>query len=445
MPDLTVQEKYPDSWRVDHANLGDVQKTTFARGVITEVRHSQDPPDEYGAIQPLVVESLVKVQIEGVGESDFIPLFYHPKPQYWDSEDGIKATDFNVEKGYFEKAWMSFRCGDEVNVMLFEGEPKAVLGFADGVPRIGEDIVKWKVLSETGYYQFSSESWDEYEGGENGPDDLSLKLLKRCTIYPIGNSGEIINPNKCVFFNGLTTAIGSNNGSSWQEIYDIWRWTKTVSIFYNFVAIIPIGPIIYRVAFLVYKWSTYLKIFGKYTLNEGDTGGEGWYNPPWHDPYLLQNLIHYEVEGETPPDGAAEIPWESIPNPHPEMVKAVSLEIKAMSCFPVMGSYYPDEIPISDPGPLPMIGHAASLGSVGSGGINPTTTTDAALSCEALTNPLLSDYKEVNESLENFYEQLMNLSFEDAEALLNDPDSVIEFYVRPHTREELQAAGMWPE
>ena len=41
---------------------------------------------------------------------------------------------------------MSFRCGDEVIVMLQDGVPVAVLGHADGVPRVGEDLIMfcWK-------------------------------------------------------------------------------------------------------------------------------------------------------------------------------------------------------------------------------------------------------------------------------------------------------------
>jgi hypothetical protein len=63
---LIVKEKYDDSRRIDHPDFVDVSKTTFAKGVITEFQKIQD--------DPLVVESKVKVEIEGVGESDFIPL-----------------------------------------------------------------------------------------------------------------------------------------------------------------------------------------------------------------------------------------------------------------------------------------------------------------------------------------------------------------------------------
>ena len=45
---------------------------------------------------------------------------------------------------------MSFRCDDEVVVMLKDGEPAAVVGFADGVPRIGENLIRIKTLPPSG-------------------------------------------------------------------------------------------------------------------------------------------------------------------------------------------------------------------------------------------------------------------------------------------------------
>lgn len=138
---ITYFQKYPlsgddqsgaKSMRIDHPDFGDVSKTTYSKGVITDFEKIQD--------DPIQVKSRVKVKIEGEEESDYIPIFYHPKILYWDGPGDPPvplATDFNAEGKYFERAWMSFRGGDEVAVMLQKGTPVAVIGFADGVPRIG--------------------------------------------------------------------------------------------------------------------------------------------------------------------------------------------------------------------------------------------------------------------------------------------------------------------
>lgn len=192
--DLSLVDIPERSWRLDHPNFANVYKTTFAKGVIKDFKKITDDPIE--------VVALVKVEIEGMGESEFIPLFYHPKAQYWDdyeaedAKDGAGlATEFDQKKGCFKKAWMSFRCDDEVAVMLNEGVPVAVVGFADGVPRVGEDIVKvvaptWQGVSRFFHLQCSRFKVDpvDFPGEEaglyggldvekKGPDDLDLGLV----------------------------------------------------------------------------------------------------------------------------------------------------------------------------------------------------------------------------------------------------------------------------
>lgn len=193
---MEVFEKYPDSRRLDHPDVADVRKTTFAKGVITDFQQIQDDPIQL---------DLVKVEIEGVGESEFIPFFFHPKALYWDGEDTEDlAQGFDEEKGCFNRAWMSFRVGDEVAVMLKEGVPVGVMGFTDGVPRVGEDVVKLETQSLHTPWDF--EDWqhpdypsriganwpdafarmnkaDFHDAGEKGPDDLDLKLLLEADRY----------------------------------------------------------------------------------------------------------------------------------------------------------------------------------------------------------------------------------------------------------------------
>ena len=69
---LTVFEKYPDSWRIDQPDSGDVSKTTYAKGVISDVQKDRDDP----------MTATAQVKVTGdFGESDWLPLFFHPKAQ----------------------------------------------------------------------------------------------------------------------------------------------------------------------------------------------------------------------------------------------------------------------------------------------------------------------------------------------------------------------------
>lgn len=169
MADLTVNEKYPGSFRLDHPDFGDVRKTTYATGVITEFKKLTD--------DPLAVDSMVKVNLGG----DFLPIFFCPKKQYWDSLDDLgnlivdsQSLD-QVQKAY-KKAWMSFRIDDEVVVMLRENEPFAVMGFNDSKPKIGEGVLKYESKTWGPYYAGIPFSSAQINNSDNGPDGLSLGL-----------------------------------------------------------------------------------------------------------------------------------------------------------------------------------------------------------------------------------------------------------------------------
>ena len=173
--DIEVVEKYAPGKRLDFPDFGSVCKTTFAKGVIADFKKTND--------DPITVASMVKVTVEGKGESDYIPLFYHPKKLYWDGKvivDGISVDTgevaTNYSEGSFTGSWRSFRIGDEVIVMLSEGKPVAVLGFADGKPKIGENILK--VTSSFPDYYFHALVMPKvlYEGKEKGPDGKPLRL-----------------------------------------------------------------------------------------------------------------------------------------------------------------------------------------------------------------------------------------------------------------------------
>jgi hypothetical protein len=185
---MPVIEKYPGSRRLDHPNFGDVYKTTYGVGVITDFQKDQD--------DPFTVFPMVKVKGDDWGESDYIPIFYKPKESYWDDPEGDKATDYDQDKGVYKGAWQSFRADDEVVVMLKEGVPVAVLGFADGVPRIGENIVRMDnlslpgVLGGSGGYDYlffvsmlTQDKSEEVDDSELGPDGKDLQLKQEHEPY----------------------------------------------------------------------------------------------------------------------------------------------------------------------------------------------------------------------------------------------------------------------
>jgi hypothetical protein len=215
--EMPVIEKYPGSRRLDHPNFGDVYKTTFAVGVITDFQQVQD--------DPIQVEPMAKVSGEW-GESDYIPIFYKPKESYWDDPEGKKATDFDDEKVH-AGSWQSFRATDEVVVMLKEGVPVAIVAHADGVPRIGEDIVFFGGATwwdePLNYWismlnQLKSEIVDE---AELGPDGKPVKLELEVEPYNGSVKKSIGELTYGGWPSGVPTAIsdacyqeGGNDGSS---------------------------------------------------------------------------------------------------------------------------------------------------------------------------------------------------------------------------------------
>jgi hypothetical protein len=141
---------------------------------------------------------------------------------------GVLATDYNKEEGYFEKAWMSFRPQDEVVVMLKEDTPVAVVGHADGVPRVGEAVFKVNISPMIAGGLLGEASPRYVKIGEmklnpdtNGPDGLDLKLV--------------------------------------QEVVPICDITKTyaegTTIHYYKEWMIAVGPILYIVCHYATKWA----------------------------------------------------------------------------------------------------------------------------------------------------------------------------------------------
>jgi hypothetical protein len=420
---MGLYEKYLDSLRLDHPDVADVRKTTFAKGVITDFQTISD--------DPLEVESMVKVKIGEEGdESEFIPLFYHPKEGYWedpDAEEGVDSVrEFDEEKGCFKKAWMSFRCDDEVVVMLNEGAPVAVVGHADGVPRIGEDIVKIKAPDSQGVVRYFHlqcsrfkvnpvEAEDPEDAGlyggineeKKGPDGFELGLVLETesgpenyyqrppsALYP-DSSGDARNY-------GLLTAYyqpqpgGSNLARTVANI-------RQQYLEFMFV----VGPILYIFQVLANN-STIL--FRNFDLGYGN-------DPPWHYEPLGGNSINADriVSGGDCPEspGPDDIAQGSIPN----FWTVTDIQCRA--------AVYSKELldAIKEAGPASA--QQAYTDYVAHGWNYEWGTKYANTVWQRLWDTI--------DLLRNIFSYSTWPKWDDT-----------IFIVRPHTKEELQAAGMWP-
>jgi hypothetical protein len=276
---MDLNSKY-SGYRLDHPDFGDVVKTPYAKGIIKEVKKASD--------DPLSFESMAKVKINGV-ESDYLPIFYRPKEKYWDKADGILATDIDEEAQTYKRAWMSFRGDDEVAVLVKEGVPKAILGFADGVPRIGENIFKM-ALTTPKYWDVEKQTL--YAAGSAGPDGKLLQLLRECT--PITAQTETL--SETTDYDWVITLQASQREAEvrfrhyegtdglWDASSDFWQvWIKTTnwetkvystygSYRDHFFYLIPIGPILYFVEVFQNRTS---KIYNGKTETE-ITGDADW-------------------------------------------------------------------------------------------------------------------------------------------------------------------------
>lgn len=162
--------------RLDHPDFSDVYRTSFGKGTIVELKRGEDIwQDTEGLVK---LESMARVEIGG-RQTDYLPIFYKPKEQYWDLGD-LGATDFDDSQKCYKTAWMSFRPGDEVVVLLFEGRPGFILGFADHYPRIGENVIKFDYNGTVNCFRIFPERQLFYH--ETGPDGRQLDLTVKAKI-----------------------------------------------------------------------------------------------------------------------------------------------------------------------------------------------------------------------------------------------------------------------
>ena len=437
MADLSIFEKYPDSWRIDHPDFGDVRKSPYAFGVISDFK-VDDPTDMVGTIH-----SQVKVKIDGA-ESDWIPLFYHPKKGYWDPD----SQKYNDGSG-FEKAWMSFRGDDEVAVMLKEGVPVGVLGFADGCPRIGEDIVRCDYKNGRGgkhffYFRSSTNnrflgltdpsSDNEYDVELNGPENKPLNL--KTEVKPIVAFNQQINTTL------HPTTSNQNYLPNGSLVYSQYAGSNANYFIHEFR--IPVGPILYIIQVLSEFLDTKMVDNTGWSYSGGGLPpGVSFSNPTvYHNIYATQTRESHSVNTlgmyiqtalftkeryEMPPKHIADV-MGAINNTTPWWYKYKDFQDNPGLLFSLMNV-------------LTNIGVLTDPRMVGSGTKWLTTSyynADGSLPAmyqgphHSTPWNTAGGYAPADEYDTYFWEQY-------------GPDwTTAKFMVRPHTKEELQAAGMWP-
>lgn len=154
---MEVVEKYPGSYRLDHPDFGDVTKTTFAKGTITDFGLAKDAPK--GGIDPFTLDGTCTVEVDGKSTAD-IPIFYHCRegmpeaqpapepiefPPGWEwindlipsltetqeQDDGAGILEAN---GTLRRGPWAYHKGQEVKVLLQGRKAKCVVGHMPRLP-----------------------------------------------------------------------------------------------------------------------------------------------------------------------------------------------------------------------------------------------------------------------------------------------------------------------
>jgi hypothetical protein len=388
MADLSVVEKY-SNYRLNLPDLQTVNKVTPIKGTITDFEQIND--------NPLRVSSKVKVQIEGYGESDYIPLFFCPKKDYWNTLQD-ESQIFNEDEKYYNNAWMSFRVDDEVKVITKENKPYAVIGHFDEVPRVGENIVKI-VGDQTVYNNMVKIQSYDSEKGEDGLDlglKLESELIKEKEIIDppiyntIGDSFSNLSFHKELWY----IDSGSNELWDWYiEYFGAWcTYTKETiqqQLYRKYlVFLFKLGPYLYLVKITIYDWECLPH--RTISVTEGvdwQTCGTGWFQSKW-----IPDLP------PTPYDTCDDIYY---------------------GCLnPIPGVYFPGENSV----------------------IN---YVYKALYKKDLYESMKANPPDEEENPDGFVIEDWTDSLNNFAALAIHQNGPVKIYIRPHTKAELEAAGLW--
>jgi hypothetical protein len=399
---------------------------------------------------------------------------------------------------------MSFREGDEVIVACQVDDngnltPKYVLGFVDKgtnsgeqiaqyVPRIGEDIIKMVGGACVGHRWTEEEPYD-YKAADPDPGPLWVRCSQMGQLYSGGDKGpdnlalKLVQPAKRILKKSQPTDIFLASppgawfqGNNWNENIVMTGWTNIVgelTIFYNYDAycaqlwadeteqfylniyhyLIPVGAILYLLQF----------IFGSYLITDNFLytttiylgGGPAFGDYVGIVPYdqsaeyaaaYISNLNAQGVDNQVNSFQSVNNQWaawlaEHLQLPSPGTANNPYL----LMALAVFAAPYSDDLYNSTKGASPTISYAAITDYYGK-----------------MSNYVVSNNTNIFEQYAGFtYQSLFSYTMSmyplgpdrpprDNNKYINcDPPfpgggQGVNITTRPHTKAELQAAGLWP-
>ena len=128
------------NYRKNHKNFGEVQRTTFTKGKILDFGVEKE--------NPIILADTAKVELEGGGATNYVPIFYHCKEDFYIQE----CAELNADNGSLKCGAMAFEPDMEVKVMMHEASPVAIIGHADQTPRRCLDVIKFDLYGYAGVF-----------------------------------------------------------------------------------------------------------------------------------------------------------------------------------------------------------------------------------------------------------------------------------------------------
>ena len=306
--------------------------------------------------------------------------------------------------------------------------PLAVMAFADGVPRIGEDVIKIVAngAPDNPYYaQCSLMSWDAllYEGKDNGSDGSPLQLVKKCELileqqqvipgdHLHGDPIKYLDTDYYYDFEANPDNFYRGSGKNSHTFY--WEsFTKTDDADYIIVRhyLVNIGPILYCIEF---TW----------TYNYSGDIHEHFYTEVIDPDLTWDDYNFYPVLFADWMAGAISV------NAEYAALLAEKIAEGYGTDKTIQGLYSPTSI-------MCCAVYAAPFSD------KLYEATKAVANAPTMSSP--EDCEGMKQAYEGFTFQEMFTNSLYTYFGANIIGSELDIFVRPHSKAELQAAGLWPE
>jgi len=164
----------PKNYRKDHEDFGEVQSISYKMGRITEFGVEK--------LDPITLDDTAKVEFEGGGASNFIPIFYHCKEDFYTKEG---CAELNEARGSLNHAARAFELDMEVKVMFKDAVPFAIIGHADNTPRYCVDIIRFDLHSYSNACAFGPQNAGPLQRYHFRASDQTLMCDKNLPCFDV--------------------------------------------------------------------------------------------------------------------------------------------------------------------------------------------------------------------------------------------------------------------